>query len=67
MSNASIAGITMGVPLSAGIALIFGWRAPIAATVGDGRFIFAAAVGNFSATALDEKPLILIRPRLRYE
>jgi len=45
--SGGIAGIAMGVALSAGIALVFGWRAPISAAAIAGGFIFAAAVGIF--------------------
>ena len=45
--SGGIAGIAMGVALSAGIALVFGWRAPISVAAMVGGFIFAAAVGIF--------------------
>jgi len=45
--SGGIAGIAMGVALSAGIAFGFGWWAPISAAAIAGGFIFAAAVGIF--------------------
>jgi hypothetical protein len=47
-SNAGgIGGIAIGVAPSAGIALVFDWKAPISAAAIAGGFIFAAAVGIF--------------------
>jgi macrolide transport system ATP-binding/permease protein len=45
--SGGLAGIVMGVAISAGISLIFGWPAPISPTAVAGGFLFAAAVGVF--------------------
>jgi ABC-type antimicrobial peptide transport system permease subunit len=45
--SGGVIGILMGVVLSAAIAPVFGWRAPISPIAIAGGFAFAAAVGVF--------------------
>jgi macrolide transport system ATP-binding/permease protein len=45
--SGGLAGIAMGVAVSAAIPLIFGWPAPVSLTAVAGGFVFAAAVGVF--------------------
>jgi macrolide transport system ATP-binding/permease protein len=45
--SGGIAGIAMGVVLSAGISIIFNWPMPVSLVAIAGGFIFAAAVGIF--------------------
>ena len=42
-----LAGIVVGIALSAGISLVFGWPAPFSLTAVAGGFLFSAAVGIF--------------------
>jgi len=45
--SGGLAGIVMGIAVSAGISLIFGWPAPFSAGAVAGGFLFSAAVGVF--------------------
>ncbi len=45
--SGGLAGIVMGVALSIGISIIFGWPAPFSLAAVAGGFLFAAAVGIF--------------------
>jgi macrolide transport system ATP-binding/permease protein len=45
--SGGLAGIFMGIALSATISLVFGWPAPFSAMAVAGGFLFAAAVGVF--------------------
>jgi macrolide transport system ATP-binding/permease protein len=45
--SGGVAGILMGVALSSGVPIVFGWPAPVSLTAICGGFAFAAAVGVF--------------------
>jgi macrolide transport system ATP-binding/permease protein len=45
--SGGLAGIAMGVALSAAIPIVFGWLAPVSLAAIGGGFVFAAAVGIF--------------------
>jgi ABC-type antimicrobial peptide transport system permease subunit len=45
--SGGLAGIAVGVALSAVISVIFGWPAPFSSAALAGGFLFAAAVGIF--------------------
>ena len=45
--SGGVAGILMGVGISAALPIAFGWPAPISLTAVGGGFVFAAAVGVF--------------------
>jgi macrolide transport system ATP-binding/permease protein len=45
--SGGVAGIILGVAVSATIPLLFGWSAPVSLTAVAGCFAFAAAVGVF--------------------
>jgi ABC-type antimicrobial peptide transport system permease subunit len=45
--SGGLAGIVMGIAVSAGISVVFGWAAPFSAIAVAGGFLFSAAVGVF--------------------
>ncbi|HXP77432.1 MAG TPA: ABC transporter permease [Stellaceae bacterium] len=45
--SGGLAGIVMGIAVSAGISIVFGWPAPFSPAAIAGGFLFAAAVGVF--------------------
>jgi len=45
--SGGLVGIVMGIVLSAGVSVIFGWPAPFSAAAIAGGFLFSAAVGIF--------------------
>jgi len=45
--SGGLAGIVMGVALSAAVSIVFGWPAPFSPAAVAGGFVFAAAVGVF--------------------
>ena len=45
--SGGLAGILMGIAVSAVVPLVSGWRAPVSMTAVAGGFLFAAAVGVF--------------------